>query len=130
MDSTIDTTPTIYTPKMNVDTRMYSDHGMFDMLHGTICPCTPKHIFYKKASLMSHQKSKRHIGWIQHLNDNAMNYYQQVLEQEKTIKTQQILLTNMDKQLKQKDTIIGYYETKCLSTCSHTVEDHNLLDFD
>ena len=41
MDSTIDTTPTIYTPKMNVDTRMYSDHGMFDMLHGTICPCTP-----------------------------------------------------------------------------------------
>lgn len=68
---------------------------------------------------MSHHKSKRHLGWIQHLNDNAMNYYQKVLEQEKTIKTQQILLTNMDKQLKQKDTIIGYYETKYFSSCSH-----------
>ena len=129
MESIIDTTPTTYTPKMNIDTRLYSDHCMFDILSGTICPCTPKHTFYKKSSFMSHQKSKRHLVWIQHLNDNATNFYQQVLEQEKTIKTQQILLTNMDKQLKQKDTIISYYENKYLSSHNYA-EDNNLLEFD
>jgi len=129
MDSVVETTANMYSPKMDLETRLYSDQHVVDMMHGMICPCTPKHIFYKKSSFQNHQKTKRHLIWIQHLNDNAMNYYQQVLEQEKTIKNQQMLLADMDKQLKQKTTIIEYYENKYLSSCQYT-EEKNLLDFD
>ena len=40
-----------------------------------------------------------------------------------------MLLADMDKQLKQKTTIIEYYENKYLSSCQYT-EEKNLLDFD
>tara|TARA_B100000073_G_C23620823_1_gene528449 strand:- start:270 stop:659 length:390 start_codon:yes stop_codon:yes gene_type:complete len=129
MESVIETAANMYTPKMDVDTRLYSDQPVVDITHGIICPCTSKHIFYKKTSFQTHQKTKRHLNWIRFLNDNSMNYYQQVLEQEKTIKNQQLILADMDKQLQRKTTIIEYYENKYLSSCQYT-DEKNLLDFD
>lgn len=124
----IETTPIRYVPLMNLETRLYSDQTIFNYTNGIICPCTEGKIFYKKSYFMSHQKCKRHTCWIQNLNDNAINYYQKTLEQEKTIKNQQTILAKLQIDLKQKDTIIEYYENKNLLYNTAT-KDVDLLNF-
>tara|TARA_B110000858_G_C17775283_1_gene461905 strand:- start:1467 stop:1853 length:387 start_codon:yes stop_codon:yes gene_type:complete len=126
----IDTTPIIYAPKMDLETRLYSDQPIFNFKNGISCPCTEGKVFYKRCYFISHQKCKRHICWIQNLNDNATNYYQKTLEQEKTIKCQQTLLSKLQIQLNQKETIIEYYENKnsVRNTVTNEIDLLNFID--
>lgn len=114
---------------MDTETRLYSDHSIFDFTKGVICPCTTGRTFHKKGSFHTHQKCKRHICWIQHLNDNATNFYLQTIEQESVIRCQQLLLAKLDVQLKQKGTIIEYYENKYLYNNVVSNEETDLLHF-
>jgi hypothetical protein len=120
----------MYAPKMDLETRLYSDQPIFNFKNGIICPCTEGKVFYKRSYFISHQKCKRHICWIQNLNDNATNYYQKTLEQEKTIKCQQTLLSKLQIQLNQKETIIEYYENKNLvrNTITNEIDLLNFID--
>jgi hypothetical protein len=129
MENTIETTPVKYAPKMDSETRLYSDQHIFDFTKGVICPCTAGKTFNKKSSFQNHQKTKRHLSWIQNLNDNATNFYLQTLQQENVIKSQQLLLTRLDIQLKQKATIIEYYENKYLHNNIVSGEEADLLNF-
>jgi hypothetical protein len=105
-------TPETYTPQMNMDSKQYLDHNICTFTYGIICPCTPTKTFYKKDLFTSHQKTKKHQKWIQHLNDNAINYYKEVLELKQTVKTQQVLLTDIETKLQQRQTIIDYLEER------------------
>lgn len=118
--------PDTYVPKMDASTKLYCDQYVYNFTNGIICPCTPTKTFHKRESFQIHWKSNKHKKWIQHLNDNATNYYKECIEQEKTIKTQQIILTKLENELKQKDTIIHYLET----SLHKPPQSLNLLEFD
>ena len=127
-----------YTPKMDMNTNQYLDHNIINFKDGIICPCTNSlKIFYKKEQFNSHKKTKKHQSWLNYLNENASNYYKETIEQQKTIKTQQLLLTDMENKLKQKDTILLYLEgriktleQKINGNNENPISNINLLDFD
>lgn len=103
--------PYSYMPKMCQNTLTYKDELFYNYTTGVICPCSPTKTFYKKSSFENHVKCKRHRKWLDHLNENSVNYYKKCLEYEKIIKEQKIILTNLENKLKQKDVIIEYLES-------------------
>jgi hypothetical protein len=116
----VNNTPETYIPNMDVNTKQYYDHCILSFVNGVICPCTNNKIFLKKESFQNHRKTKRHHTWIEHLNTNAINFYKETLDQQKIIRSQQILLTEMEIKLKQKETIINYLERKHANTNTNT----------
>ena len=64
-----------------------------------------------------------------HLNENAENFYRETIEQQKTIKTQQMILTELENQLKQKEVIIQYLERN-LKAKNQLVDSVDLLTLD
>jgi hypothetical protein len=102
-------TPSYYTPKYNNNTKAYEDKYIFDFAHGIICPCTGS-TYSKRQSFNSHCKTNIHAKWIQSINTNATNYYERTLELEKTVKTQQILLTQTQNELEQQKSIVRYLQ--------------------
>ena len=125
----IENTPITYAPKMDLETRLYSDQPIFICTNGITCPCTDGKVFYKRSYFISHQKCKRHICWIENLNDNATNYYKKTIEQEKTIKSQQTILTKLQIQNKQQQTIIEYYENRNNNQNNNITSEIDLINF-
>ena len=121
--------PDTYIPKMNIETKTYLDQYVFDYSRGIQCPCTPTKIFYKRDSFHAHWKCNKHKKWLMHLNENAENFYRETIEQQKTIKTQQTILTELENQLKQKEVIIQYLERN-LQKKTQFGDTGDLLDFD
>ena len=121
-------TPDTYLPKMDLETKTYTDQYIFDYSRGIQCPCTTTKIFYKRESFQNHWKCNRHKNWIKFLNENAVNFYQKTIEQEKIIKMQKTMLVELDNQLKQRDVIISYLESTKQKQAH--VEERDLLDFD
>lgn len=121
-------TPETYVPKMDSNTKLYSDQNMIQITHGLICPCTPGKVFQKRDTFKNHMKSNRHKKWIEHLNENAVNYYAENMELKETIKTQKMLLTQYETKVKQKETIIDYLEKKTKTKTKMKVEEQ--IDYD
>tara|TARA_B100001059_G_C17703103_1_gene511196 strand:- start:332 stop:781 length:450 start_codon:yes stop_codon:yes gene_type:complete len=134
-------TPSYYSPKYNNNTKAYEDKYIFDFSHGIICPCTGS-TYSKRQSFNSHCKTNIHAKWIQSMNTNATNYYERTLELEKTVKTQQILLTQSQNELEQQKSIVRYLQNTVneyirnnnnSTNSTHFAADVmnlNLLDFD
>ena len=68
------------------------------------------------------------------LNENQMNYYQKSLDLERTVRTQQEILTKIQNELEQKKVIIRYLEKSLKSSEESFREKSNdsssmLIDF-
>jgi hypothetical protein len=127
--------PETYIPKMDHTTKKYEDHDIgFDFSNGIRCPCyLGSHTFQKRQAFKAHQKCARHKRWLQHLNDNAMNYYQQALANEDIIKNQQKILTKLENDIKAKDLRIHSLEGAIADISikkEYTNTVTNLLEFD
>ena len=133
MDAVIEP-PVTYCPKMDVNTKEYTDQPVYDYTKGVICPCTPSKVFQKRDSFHTHWKCMRHKKWIVYLNENAQNFYKESLDQKRTLRMQQTMLIDLETQLKQKDVIIKYLEDALRETRTshlHLLEDSppDLLNF-
>jgi hypothetical protein len=107
--------PIDYLPKYNTDTQKYEDQYIFDFQHGVTCPCTGN-LYMRRSSFHSHIKTQIHRKWINMLNENQMNYYQKSLDLERTVRTQQEMLTKIQNELEQKKIIIRYLEKSLKSS--------------
>ena len=134
----ISNTATTYIPRMDTNTKQYTDHNIIDFVQGVICPCTSSSkVFLKKELFYAHRKTKRHQKWLDYLSENSLNYYQKSIEQQAIIRTQQILLTEMEIKLKNKDTVVNYLEDKIKTLDQRLValqtslqSDADLLEFE
>lgn len=133
----ISNTPARYIPKMDLNTKEYTDHNIFDFTNGLICPCNnSSKVFLKKELFYAHRKTKKHKKWLEFLGENTQNFYQETIEQQQTIRTQQMLLTELEIKLKQTETIVNYLENKVktldgqLAALQSSLQTDNLLDFE
>jgi YesN/AraC family two-component response regulator len=125
--------PIDYLPKYNTDSQKYEDQYIFDFQHGVTCPCTGN-LYMRRSSFHSHTKTQIHRKWINMLNENQMNYYQKSLDLERTVRTQQEILTKIQNELEQKKIIIRYLEKSLKSSEESFREKSNdsssmLIDF-
>lgn len=92
--------PDVYCPSIN-ELGNYIDFIPNFKNGGYYCECgSIKNKIYKnKDSLRQHFKSLKHIQWIKHLNNNKINYYKENILLKETIKSQQIMLTQLSNQL-------------------------------
>ena len=118
-------TPCTYQPKFNVNTQAYEDQPIYDISKGIVCPCYATKTFYKRDSFSSHWKSQKHKKWMNHLNENSVNYYEKCVEYEQTIRNLQILLTRSQNELKQKDVIIQYLEEQKVKAIESELMNHD-----
>lgn len=105
-------TPPIYEPKFDIESQTYTDQYVYDITKGITCPCLQFKVFTKRESFTNHWKSIRHKKWLTYMSENNTNYYAKCMEQEKTIRNQQMLLTQYQDELSRKNTIIHYLEAK------------------
>jgi len=121
--------PILYEPLFKDN--MYQDTLPFDFRYGILCPCCARtgKIYEKRNQFKQHCTTQRHKKWLGSLNDNRINYYTQVIYQEKTIKNQQIQLTELQNKITSQEAYIKYLEDQiCQSKKNVHVE--NLLELD
>lgn len=114
------------------------------ILHGIICPCAARKdkVYDTASKFTSHTKTKRHQNWVNYMNRNRANHYNEMLQSKEIIQQQKQILAQKDIELIQKDTEIHRknQHIECLlnqlsnttlsETTTHTYEQPNLLDFD
>lgn len=132
MEQSLSINPVEYMPKYNSETKEYEEQYIYDFTHGLCCPCTGN-VFHKRSAFTAHMKTQRHKKWISSINTNTINYYQKHLENEKTIKNQQIRIIQLENELRQKAIIIQYLEsniTNRQNSFNQAEYLSDLLDFD
>ena len=127
MEHVIITKADIYNPYFNTDTQSYTDRMIYDFTRGIACPCSPNKTFVRKDTFQNHWKCQRHRQWLLDLQSEATNFYIECMESRKTIKNQQLLLSQYENELKQKETIIKYLESHIHK---HETTSQDLLLFD
>jgi len=124
--SSISVTPDIYCPSINENGK-YIDFIPNFKDGGYYCECGSRKnkIYNTKNSLKQHFKTLKHIEWLKTMNNNKVNYYKENIELKETIKSQQIILTQLSNELSKKtldyENFIKNYE-------SHSVKTANLVD--
>lgn len=122
----------IYAP--NVDNQgNYADYlpSASKFSNGLRCPCGARkdHVFDNRQSFASHTKSKTHQKWLLDLNANKLNYYTDCERLKDVVKSQQIIIAKLEKEINAKLTTIDYLTQKLmLNETRHT--DMDLLSFD
>jgi hypothetical protein len=106
---------------------VYQDTLLFTFVNGIKCPCCSREnkVYKTRTQFKLHTKTKRHNLWITHLNENRVNYYSRVLEQEKTIRNQQIQLATLQNDLTKIQLFINQFVNK-----NTNVPVLNLLELD
>jgi hypothetical protein len=104
-----------YAPNIN-SVGVYVDHVPLNTVK---CPCGNKK--YTKQSFSSHTKTQRHEKWLATLNANKANYYVENEKLKDIVKTQQLLLTRLENEVRMKQFIIDDIKQKHVQTI-------NLLD--
>ena len=122
----------IYAP--NVDNQgNYADYlpSASKFSNGLRCPCGARkdHVFDNRQSFATHIKSKTHQKWMGDLNANKMNFYADCERLKDVVKSQQIIIAKLEKEVNAKLITIDYLTQKMMQheTC-HTHTD--LLSFD
>jgi hypothetical protein len=75
---------------------------------GIKCPCNNHKMKYKTSgSFIAHTKTLGHGKWLDELNANRHNFISENAELRETVRTQQTIITQMDIQLRNKETCIS-----------------------
>jgi len=82
---------------------------------------------YAIATFSIHCKSKHHQKWLENINLNRTNYYNEVQTHQRTLSNQQKIIAQMDKDLQNKNMTI-YYLTEQLNSIRYNKTTENLLD--
>ena len=105
------TEPDIYAPGI-------SDNGNYvDVMpsfnfndNGYYCFCGSRKdkVYETKTKLQNHTKTKHHQLSLKNLNLNKSNYYKKIEQSKEIIKTQKIMIGNLQKQIDTKSSTIDY----------------------
>lgn len=130
MELTVDSD--IYEP--NVDNNgNYADYlpSSSKFSNGIRCPCGARkdHVFDSRSSFALHIKTKTHQKWLGDLNTNKMNFYSECEKLKEIVKSQQIIIAKLEKEVNTKLKTIDYLTQQLMNKESeNTVID--LLSFD
>jgi len=130
MELTIDSD--IYEP--NIDNNgNYADYlpPSSKFSNGLRCPCGARkdHVFDSRSSFAIHIKTKTHQKWLSELNTNKMNFYSECEKLKEVVKSQQIIIAKLEKEVNTKLKTIDYLTQQLMNKESeNTVID--LLSFD
>ena len=107
MDLALD--PDIYSPSVD------KDGSYIDVLPsasvfksgGIRCPCKDS-LYSTSGKFSSHIKTKGHLKWLENLNANRMNYYVENERLKHTLRNQQLIISNLERELNIKSTNMDY----------------------
>ena len=111
MNSSIAVESDIYEPNID-DNGNYTDYipPSSKFSNGLRCPCGARkdHIFDSRQSFYSHIKTKTHQKWLSDLNTNKMNFYSECEKLKEVVKSQQIIIARLEKEVNTKLKTIDY----------------------
>ena len=111
MNSTIAVESDIYEPNID-DNGNYTDYipPSSKFFNGLRCPCGARkdHIFDSRQSFCSHIKTKTHQKWLSDFNTNKMNFYSECEKLKEVVKSQQIIIARLEKEVNTKLKTIDY----------------------
>lgn len=102
---------------------------LFQMKNGIRCLCGSRRdkIYSNKNAFITHTKTQTHINWLNHLNNNKMNYFKENREMSELIKSQKIIIGNYEKEINSLKAVIEHLEKNKKEELLVTTVD--LLDF-
>jgi hypothetical protein len=124
----------IYSPNIDVNGKYVDKVPSFNNFkNGLRCPCGARRdkTYDCSAYFNSHIKSKTHQKWLENLNANKINYYNENIQLNETINNQKIIIAKMERDINTKILTIDFL-TQQLSSYKNKNESivTNLLDFD
>jgi hypothetical protein len=86
----------------------------FQMKNGIRCMCGSRKdkIYNSSSTFITHTKSQHHKSWIEHLNNNKMNYYKENREMKELIRNQKIIIGNYEKEILSLKAVIEHLENR------------------
>lgn len=113
MDITVE--PEIYCPIID-NTGDYMDKCPAFIKQGIRCPCGAREnwVYDNKQKFKQHIVCGKHKKWIQQLNNSKMNFYQENIKLQETVKMQQEIIAKKDKELNNLIAINRYLESKTI----------------
>ena len=101
----------IYAPNVD-DNSNYVDYlpTSSKFSNGLRCPCGARkdHSFDSRSSFAGHIKTKTHQKWLSDLNTNKMNFYSECEKLKEVVKSQQIIIAKLEKEINTKLKTIDY----------------------
>jgi hypothetical protein len=124
--------PEMYSPSID-DAGKYADKlpSADAAKHGIRCPCgSQKNKIYRgNAAFSLHVKTEKHKKWIESVNLNRANYYIDNIRLNETIRNQQLIISGMEKELRNKSLTIDYLAMQMSAGKKPVSKDLDLLDF-
>ena len=130
-------TPDLYSPNVNEDGNYIDYIPTYKIFEqgGLICPCGARKdkVYDKKNKFSSHIECATHKRWIESLNRNKANYYKKYLKLKDLIKTQKIMIGNLQKDIDTKSVLINHLTNQLilnnnLGLKEMLIKEENLID--
>lgn len=96
--------PKSYIPKFNIDTGVYDDvippnSNLFKNIYPNGLMCCNGKTFLERTPFRNHTKTNVHVNWLLGMKEEENNPIKKVIECEKTIKSQQIIIQHQSNEL-------------------------------
>jgi hypothetical protein len=94
--------------------------------NGLRCPCGARkdHVFDSRSTFVAHIKTKTHQKWLGDLNANKMNFYSECEKMKELVKSQQIIIAKLEKEVNTKLKTIDYLTQQLMNKES----ENNVVD--
>ena len=125
--------PDIYIPNVdNIGNYVDKIPSSIHLSKGLYCPCTNKKdkMFTNISKFSAHMKTKMHQRWIQSLNYNKSNYYQENIELHELVNSQRKIIAQNEQELQNRSNTINYLTQQLMKQQSEKKVVTNLLDMD
>ena len=88
----------LYTPSVNNEGR-YVDSVPVNIHHGIRCSCGSNTVFKSRPSFTTHTTSRRHVEWLERINNDQRNYLAENIRLTEQITQQRRLVVSLSNQL-------------------------------
>ena len=125
-DTDLALTPDTYCPTID-ELGNYCD-SVPPIGHGIFCPCSLRKdkVYESRQSFVTHTKTKCHQKWLDELNQNKQNYYEEVQALKQTVQNQRLIIARLERDVRTKIMTIDIL-TRQLSAL-HASSTADLLD--
>lgn len=103
--------PEIYCPSIDVTGNYIDVIPSFNIIkQGIVCPCGTRKdkVYNTQPMFSSHIRTKKHKKWLEQLNLDKSNYYIKYQELNKIVKSQKIIIAELQKEIDNKNATIIY----------------------
>uniref|UniRef100_A0A6C0AX85 Uncharacterized protein n=1 Tax=viral metagenome TaxID=1070528 RepID=A0A6C0AX85_9ZZZZ len=120
--------PEIYCPIID-EKGNYIDKCPALIKYGIKCPCGTREdwIYNTKNKFKNHISGIKHKKWIEQLNNNKLNFYENNIKLKETVKNQREIIARMEKEIISLKSINSYIESKIFKV-ENNQEEYDLLD--